>query len=286
MATQSEAKYRQLHEAVDRILNGPDDSDVDKWVVQVLVDIGSFVEAAAPALDYEVGRVISGVDRPLGDFPSNLSWQGARLAPDPQKANAWIVAGRAARGDRPPPERQQRALAALLRPIANISLHSWFYHLADALDALRFGEVKDVVAPSASRLHGYKQGRTIWRARLRALEWVEFQYRAGLKSKTVALVEVASAFGISNPRSVTDWQEKANELFGQEVVREALAWSGAAGRRYRSLQDQLDSGELEKSAAAREIEYFEHVFGSQTLEMSAKTYRTQARRKRGVTRRP
>jgi hypothetical protein len=64
---------RRLHEAVDRMLNGPYDKDVDKWARQVLVDLGLLVRAAAPALDYEVGRVISGVDRRRGDFPSNLS---------------------------------------------------------------------------------------------------------------------------------------------------------------------------------------------------------------------
>jgi hypothetical protein len=81
----------RLHEGVDRILDGPPDLSVDKWVVQVLVDIGSIIKAAAPALDYEVGRVISGVDRPHGDFPSNLTWEGAGISVSPQQSDAWIA---------------------------------------------------------------------------------------------------------------------------------------------------------------------------------------------------
>jgi hypothetical protein len=105
----------------------------------------------------------------------NLSWQDARLAPDPQEANAWKAAGEVARGDRLlPPATRQRAVAALLRPIASASCISWLHDLADALGALRFGEIHGIVAASPSGLHGYKQGRTVWMIRLRALAWAEF----------------------------------------------------------------------------------------------------------------
>ena len=68
MATRSKIKrraYRQeerhrLHEA-DRILSGPEDSDPDQWVRQVLVDIGFVLRAAERALDYEV-RPIDGAE--------------------------------------------------------------------------------------------------------------------------------------------------------------------------------------------------------------------------------
>lgn len=262
-------------------------------MLQVLVDLGAFVRAAAPALDYEVGRVISDVDRPLGEFPNNLSWLGAGIRVDPQLANAWIAAGEAARGDRPSAAMQQRALAALLRPIAGISCHSWLHDLVDALDALRFGEVHEIVAPSRLGLHGYRQGRTTWQTRLHALAWAEFQYRANLMKKTDALGEVASACGIRDVGSVEDWKRKAQKLFGEEVVQETLLWAGAEGKRYRSVQEQLASGKLEKSAVAREIAYFHRVFGRDRLEIIAGNYKAQARKRApkkdtngGVTRRP
>src|SRR5262245_6041008 len=117
---------KRLHEAVDRIVDGPGTGDPDLWVRQVLVDLGFIFRAAAPAIDYEVGRVIVEVDRPLGHFPSNQSWQGAGLSVSAQQVNEWRAAGKAARGDRPPRAiTQQRALAALLRPLASISCHSW-----------------------------------------------------------------------------------------------------------------------------------------------------------------
>jgi len=130
---------RRLHEAVDRILDGPGDGDPDLWVRQVLVDIGLVVRAAAPALDYEVGCVIYGVDRPRGHFPLNLSWKGAGINVSSQQASQWTASGGAARGDLPPLEIQQQALAVLLHPVAEISCHRWLHDLANALDALRFG---------------------------------------------------------------------------------------------------------------------------------------------------
>jgi hypothetical protein len=97
-------KRRRLHDAVDRMLNGPNGGDEDRWACQVLVDLGLLFQAAEPALDYEVGRVISGVDRRHGDFPSNLSWQNAELSVTPEQAKAWKEAGAAARAERPSSE--------------------------------------------------------------------------------------------------------------------------------------------------------------------------------------
>jgi hypothetical protein len=272
---------RRLHDAVDRIVDGPAGDSVDEWVVQVLADIGSVFRAAAPALDYEVGRVISGVDRPLGHFPSHFpsnSWQGASICVGPQQANAWIAAGEAARSDRPSPTTHQRALAAWFRPIASLSCHSWLQNLADALDALRFGEVHEIISPSPSGLHGYKHARTVWMTRLHALAWAEFQFRAKLMKKTEAEWEVVSACGLRDPGSIADWKRRTKELFGRAVVQENLEWAAAMGRRYRSIQDQLFSGRIEKSEVTHEIGYLDRVFGRGQLEDIAQTYKAQARK--------
>lgn len=266
-------------QAVNRVIDGPSEGNIDGWVTQVLVDIGNFLKAAAPALDYEVGRVISGVDRPLGEFPNNLSWRGAGIATDARQANTWIAVGELARGDRPPAATQQRALAALLRPIASVSCHSWFQELETALDALRFGETHRIVVASPSRLRGYKEARPTWLVRLHALAWAEFQAGARLMTKTEALGEVASACGISDLSSVVAWKERCGELFGAAVLQETLSWSLAASKRYRSLRNQVDTGTLKRSEAARELEYFERAFGRQRLQRIAQTYRNQARKR-------
>jgi hypothetical protein len=216
-------EYRlRLHEAVDRLLDGPDWGDVDKWVRQVLVDLGLFVRVAAPALDYEVGRIISGVGRHHGHFPSNLSWEGAELSVSTRDAKAWIAAGDAARAEVPPSEIQQEALAALFYPIANISLHHWLADLADALDALRFGEVRPPLEPSDRGLWGAGKGLSAWDQRLQALCWIEFQVAAGkVNTITAAHKIVARQLG-PRAHTIKAWRRSAEKELGRAVVREKL----------------------------------------------------------------
>ena len=224
---------KRLHEAVDRILDGPDDGDPDLWVRQVLVDIGFVIGAAAPALDYEVGRIISGVDRRRGDFPFNLSWQSAEIGAGPQQYSAWVAAGAVARGDPPSLETQQRALAALLRPIASISCHTWLHELADSLEALSFGEVRPPLKPSGRGLWAVGKAMTAWELRLRALRWAEFQFAAGrVNSKREALRSVAREFGRSLD-AILEWRSVAAKELGEEVVREALELGRGIGEYVR-----------------------------------------------------
>jgi hypothetical protein len=138
----------------------------------------SVYRVAAPALDHEVGRTISGTGRRHGHFPSNLSWEGAELSVSPQQAKAWIKGGEAARGERPPSEVQQQALAALLHPIANISRQTRLYDLGQCVGCLRFREVMPPLGRSSRGLWGVGEGMNAWQ-RLEALRWIEFQVAAG-----------------------------------------------------------------------------------------------------------
>jgi hypothetical protein len=206
-AGRNEERHR-LHEAVDRILDGPDDRAMDAWVRQALVDLGFLVRVAAPALDYEVGRTISGVSRRHGNFPINLSWEGAELSVSSEQAKAWVAAGEAARYERLPSEIRQQALAALLHPIANISCHTWLHDLVIGFDALRFGHVTPLLQRSNRRLWGSVNA---WRQRLDALRWVEFQIAAGKIKKgmmrsTVSRVNLEPGF--------TRLKDGANRLRG------------------------------------------------------------------------
>ena len=234
---------RRLIEAVDRILNGPDDEDVDQWVRQVLVDLGLIVRAAEPALDYEVGRVIFGIERRHGYFPSNLSWEGAELSGSRQQAEAWIAKGHAARASRPSSEVQQQALAALLRPIANASCHTWLHELAEALDALRFGEVTPPLNPSDRGLWGDGKGMSAWQQRLEALRWIEFQVAAGkVNTKDDAREIVARELG---PRfhTIKAWRRSAEEVLGRAVVCEELRLARRMGERVRHINGMIAKGE-------------------------------------------
>ena len=229
-----EEERRRLYEVVDAILDDPDPKDPDRWVRQTLVGIGLVIRAAHLAFHYEIGRVISGADRPRGDFPSNASWVGAAIRVDLDQVAKWIAAGEAALDERlPSVETEQRALAAVLRPIAAIALHAWLHDLADGLDALSFGEVQPIMARSARGLAGMRKGRTAWQLRLSALRWVEFQVAARkIKTKTEAYEVVATQFERTS-QVVQEWRKDAATALGSAFVREALDISRRLGEFFR-----------------------------------------------------
>ena len=201
--------------------------------------------------------VMSGTFGPRGTFSDgNLSWAGAAIDMNPRYAAESITAGRDAH--------QQHRAARLAHASGRGS------------GRLTVRGVPEVVSTLASRLDGYKEGRRIWIARMRALEWVEFQIHAKLMTKTRALGEVATAFGI-DADSVEDLTDKATDLF--EEVWENLEWSGAKGGRYHSIRKQLDSGKLEKSLVAHELEYLTGQFGWEHLNAIAMIYKGRRRRR-------
>jgi hypothetical protein len=136
--------------------------------------------------------------------------------------------------------------------------------LAKALDALPLGNVHRIVTRSPTKLHGYEEGPKIWLARKLAVECAEFQYRAKRMSKTEAISEVATAFGVSED-SVKDWRSTISRLFGKAVTEEGLKLAENAGRRYRSIQGELASGKLERAAVASELEHYASVYGKERL---------------------
>jgi hypothetical protein len=73
----SRQQREELHRTLDIILDGMDGGDPDDSVRGVLTAIGWILRIAAPALDYETGRVLCGIDRPLGTYPRNTAWEGA-----------------------------------------------------------------------------------------------------------------------------------------------------------------------------------------------------------------
>jgi hypothetical protein len=269
----------QLHEAVDRIVNGPPDLGVDGWVVQVLFDVGNILRAAAPALDYEVGRVISGVDRPHGYFPINGSWKGAGISVSSQQCEDWIIAGHAALDESRPPtiQQRQRALAAVLRSIARSSRFAWLVDLVDGLEGLRFGEVKPLLTKSDIGLDYAGKGMTAWKLRLRALRWVEFQVAARkVKTKAAAYEVVASKFE-REPESVKDWPNQTAEYFGEAVVRETLKTSRDIGEYAYAVSQQVASGNKTNHDY---LKHLESVYGDKAIEELAMKFKALPRKRK------
>jgi hypothetical protein len=275
-----------LYEAVDHILGGPDVSDWDGWVRQTLVAIGLVIRAAHPALHYEIGRVVRGTDRPRGDFPtSNRSWVGAAIRVDLAQADEWIATGEAALSETPPSvETQQRALAALLRPIAWVALHPWLRDLADGLGALSFGEVPPIMAPSSSGLLAIGKGRTAWRLRLRTVRWVEFQAAArNFKTEKEAYGFVATQFGKKkeNYQVIQEWRADAARMLGSAYVREALDLSRRLGERAAAIKRLVASGTA-NDKARDELLFLETTYSENSLKELAKSFKALPRKKLGI----
>jgi hypothetical protein len=207
---------------------------------------------------------------------------GAAISVDHDQAAAWIDAGEAALGETPPSvETQQRALAAVLRPIARIALHPWLHDLADGLDALSFGEVQPTMDPSARGLAGIGKGRTAWRLRLRTLRWVEFQVAArNIKTKTEAYKVVATHFRKTS-QAIQEWRVDAARALGSAFVCEALDGSRRLGERAAAIKRQVAGGTVNDNDRDYLL-FLETTYSENSLKELAKSFKALPRKKHGI----
>ena len=267
---------RHLHAAVDYILDGPRSGDMDEWATQALASLGHFIRSAELAIDYEAGRIKAGFDRRRGTFPAggyaDPLWQRASIPVEKSTADAWCRAGGKAREeDRMSPETAQHILAAILHPIANTSCDVWLCHLADALEALQYGERPPLLKPSSRRILGKGHGRTAYSTRLRALAWAEFQKAGGLMSKTEAIEVIADEFDLDTS-SIRGWYDAIEKQAGPALVNEEIQRARSCGLHYRSIRDRTDRNMALDDASTRLRRYFEEQFGSEMLKSLAATY--------------
>ena len=282
---------RHLHAAVDYILDGPGSGDMDEWATQALASLGHFIRSAELAIDYEAGRIKAGFDRRRGIFPAGgyayPSWQRASIPVEKSTADVWCQDGGEARDATMSPETVQHILAAILYPIANTSCDVWLCHLADALDALQYGERPPLLEPSSRRIWGKGHGRTACSIRLRALAWAEFQKAGGLMSKTEAIEVIADEFDLDTS-SIRGWYGATEKQVGPALVNEEIRRARSCGLHYRSIQDRADRSMALDDASTRLRRYFEDEFGSQMLKSLAATYchlpRKRARKVRAARR--
>lgn len=274
---------RQLYAAVDRLLDGPGSGDMDRWVTEVLVSLGHFVRAARLAIDYEFGRILDGVDRPQGSFRSGKdfypAWEGAWIDVERPTADKWCQLGRESWGSPMSSETVQRALEAILFPIASTSYHPLLDSLVDALEALRFGEQRPLLKPSAKGLRSIGQAREEYRLRLRALAWAEFQIAAGRMTKAKAIEEIAGEFE-RDPSSIRSWHGSVAKEFGAARVNEVMARAQVRGAIYRRLKKQADDGIPLNDADVRWQRHCEKHFDAAALTSLAGEW-SRLPRKRG-----
>jgi hypothetical protein len=269
----------RLHDAVDRIMDGPG-SSMDEWVVQVLADLGAFVRAACPALYYETGRVIAGVDRARGSFLVGTNGPRWRGASQNRKPNKWTVIGEEALDESKvaqPIERKQRVLAAVLHPIARVSHHPWLIDLAEAMRALPLGQDHPLLKRSSKGLHGYHKGMWAWQLRLRALMWAQRRYGAGLDKKSDALSKVASTFEVHED-TLKRWKREAQKILGKEEVSSQLSVARNLGKFYRATKAQIANGDPPASGIVRYLDEIEGMFNETWLQKLAREFEALPRK--------
>jgi hypothetical protein len=235
---------------------------------------------AAPALDYECGRVCDGVDRASGIFEASspfARWEGAGICVDAPTANRWTDSGHAKRSAAPSPAVVRKILIAILGPISRASYHPWLFELVDGLDALAFGEQRTILKPAVDGLHSIGRGRDAWTLRLHAVAWMEFQVTSEILSKPAAERAAAAAYG-RDVRSVRDWRQLANDKLGSMRVDAEVDYARACGRDYRLIRNRIESG-IRDPGMARRIAHYNDVFGSDDLKRSGQAFRNLPRKK-------
>lgn len=63
--SEKEIQRQHLYNIVDRIVDVPNGENIDQWANSVLADLPDILNAAMPAFDYEFGRILDGVSRPI-----------------------------------------------------------------------------------------------------------------------------------------------------------------------------------------------------------------------------
>ncbi|OYW55712.1 MAG: hypothetical protein B7Y80_05010 [Hyphomicrobium sp. 32-62-53] len=275
---------RELHAHLNNILDGPGDDHVDEWVTGTLAALGYFIRAAQPAIDYEIGRVVSGIERPCGTFALGREvyplWKGASLDVDSTTAATWYKLGHTTRQPKsdsdpqsPSPERIARILSQILKPISRASYFGYLIDLSNDLDALWYGEQRPLLQPRRTRKRGYGVGKKARDIRLFAVAWVKFQSEAKLLTKSAASEIVCSKYGRADKKTVQDWEKELQREPIDPFVREELDFARGAGQRHREVIKLIESN-VDLSASQKRIkDHIEQYFSDSRLNCAAEKFR-------------
>jgi hypothetical protein len=275
---------RELHAHLDTILDGPGDEQVDEWVTRTLAALGYFIRAAQLAIDYEIGRVVSGVERPQGTFALGSEvyppWKDASLDVDSKTAARWCELGRTTRQPKPTsdlsgptPKQIAQILSQILNPISRASYFGYLIDLSNDLDALWYGEQRPLLQPRRTRKRGYGAGKRPRNLRLFAVAWIEFQSEAKLLTKSAASEVVCRKYGRADARSVRNWAEELLNPLLDSFVLEELAFARWAGQRHRELMKLAESN-ADLSASQKRIKHhIDEYFSDNRLNRAAEQFR-------------
>lgn len=130
----------------------------------------------------------------------------------------------------PPHLRSEYWQAVCLPP----ALHT---ELVSALDALNLGEVRPLLAPEGTGMHG--RPYTLAMHRWRAVTRVHYLVGTGFK-RSIAEEQVAAAFGVS-PHTLRSWETRSlPEVLGADQLKKDVALARRAGELARLLERDPD----------------------------------------------
>ena len=214
----------------------PDGKELDS--ISALAAAGNLVELLAGwAIDHRTGMILNGAT----GFPWPQDDQEARSEADDHRHEA---VGAAYLQDKAPGDPlQNRHILAEVTARAALLPAALRNELSEALQAVDFGEVRDLLLPpKGQRRNAY----TGWQLRLRAVEHAYFLWgRDG--NKESAFYEVAEAYGVSSD-TVDSWDRGPFGLphhFGVATLKVAQDTAKRSGEYFQRLQMQLHKTDMD-----------------------------------------
>jgi hypothetical protein len=162
-----------------------------------------------------------------------------------------------------PPEEARRFVFNVLQAMG--------YHLGipnemgEALEALDYGETLPIIERKRTTK---RTGLTVYRAKLSAIAYIEYQYKKGIK-KLQSTAEVADAFA-STRDAIKDWPVELRKELGNFEVERVLTAARNSGSQYLvERKNDVDGF----------CPYFDDRFGRPAMMRAAAQYRARSKSK-------
>jgi hypothetical protein len=188
-----------------------------------------------------------------------------------------------------PPDEDQRdeAEGALRRPLEPAQNRRFLFYVlremapalvisdvVEAIEALDYGETLPIFqsAPTSKRT-----GLIQYRARLKAITFVEYESKKGIK-KRFSVEKVADAFAVTRD-AVKDWRVDLRAALGKREVEMAVERAQQAGQCYVECVKTIEDGQQDDRKRACEI--MEEAYGMPALLKEAKRYKARSKKDAG-----
>jgi hypothetical protein len=143
--------------------------------------------------------------------------------------------------------------------------------VVEAIEALDYGETLPIFQ---SAYTSKRTGLIEFRAKLRAIMFIEYESKKGIK-KRFSVDKVVDAFAVTRD-AVKDWKADLRVALGKFEVEAAIERAHAGGQNYVRYLKKCEDGEHE--VEQRMCESVEQAFGKPTLLREAKRYKARSKK--------